>query len=84
MLLEHHLDQQHGSYEPIDCGFHDELVSWATLQRPVEVVYKNSSGDEITTQGRIADVFTKDGAEYVQLQSGEFIRLDMLSQVREI
>lgn len=73
-----------GPYEPIDCGFHDELLSWATLQRPVEVVYKNHSEDEVTTHGRIADVYTKDGAEYVRMHSGEIIRLDMLTQVREL
>lgn len=82
--MEHDLNEQQGPYEPIDCAFHDELVSWATLQRPVEIVYKNQTGDQVTTQSRIADVFTKDGAEYVRLQNGEIIRLDMLTQVREI
>lgn len=82
--MEHDRDEQQDPYEPVDCAFHDELVSWATLQRPVEVVYKNQSGDQVTAQSRIADVFTQDGAEYVRLQNGEVIRLDMLMQVREI
>ena len=45
--MEHDLNEQQGPYEPIDCAFHDELVSWATLQRPVEIVYKNQTGDKL-------------------------------------
>lgn len=73
-----------GDYEPIDCGFHDALVSWATLQQPVEVVYRSETGEETIIQDRIADVYTREGAEYVKLQNGQIIRLDMLRHVEEI
>lgn len=84
MSLRHDLNQRLGAYEPIDCGFHDELLSWATLRRPVEIAHRNDLGEETVIQGRIADVYTKNGAEFVKLENGDIIRLDMLVRVEEI
>lgn len=70
-------------YQPIDCNIYDVLLAAATLQQVVELRYQNpstSSKDEVEQQvrGRILDVYTKAGEEFLQLSSGEIIRLDHL------
>lgn len=70
-------------YQPIDCGFHDELLAWATLQRQVHIVYQDDHGEETRVSDVITDVYTRAGAEWMQLQNGTTIRLDGIIQVNE-
>jgi len=69
------------SYTPIECSLHDQLESLATLGRACRVVYRDDSGEERETEGRLVDVFARGGAEYVRLDSGVEIRLDRLEWV---
>ena len=69
------------AYRPIDCGFHDELLARASLKGPVEIVYIDANGDESRRFETIDDVYTKDSAEYMRLESGTEIRLDQLVRV---
>lgn len=79
-MMERQLDD---TYQPIHCGFHDELLAWATLAREVNIVYRNGQGSETEVQGVIVDVFTRDRAEFLRLHSGTEIRLDRLVEVAD-
>jgi transcriptional antiterminator Rof (Rho-off) len=67
-------------YKPIACGFHDELLSLATLKKVSEIRYIDN-GDEKVVSDRIEDVFTKGEEEFLLTASGLIIRLDQLVSV---
>ncbi len=69
-------------YQPIDCGVHDRLESYATLGSVCDVRFVAPDGSERSASGRIVDVFARDGAEYLRLDDGTEIRLDRLRTVQ--
>lgn len=70
-------------YEPIDCGFHDQLEERATLKLPTEITYRNDREEKVVIQDVIDDVYSSEGAEYVRLKSGSIVRLDHIIQVQD-
>lgn len=72
-----------GDYRPIACSYHDRLESWATLRTPVTVRYRDDTGALVEASGRIEDVYARQGAEFLRLDSGTEIRLDRLESVTE-
>ncbi len=68
------------AYQPISCTFHDRLEDWAIRRAPVEIVWLEGDIQQTETD-RIADVFAKDGADHLRLDSGTTIRLDHLISV---
>lgn len=82
-------------YRPIDCDFHDRLEEMATLRRRVRLSLsspekdsaqdgKDASGGEVTRVGRIEDIYTTETKEeFVLLDDGSAIRLDMIVSVDE-
>lgn len=71
-------------YTPIDCALHDRLESIATLRAVVRIEYIDDDGGVRGADDRIADVFARDGAEYLRTGSGLEIRLDHLETVNGI
>jgi transcriptional antiterminator Rof (Rho-off) len=68
-------------YRPIDCSFYDRLEDVAV--RRAEVVLLVSDGAVLRTiRGRIADIFSRDGADWASLQPTDCnpltIRLDFI------
>ncbi|MES2099698.1 MAG: hypothetical protein V4569_07765 [Pseudomonadota bacterium] len=68
-------------YHPINCEFHDVLESLATRKRRCVVTYRSSDGSTRFVEAVIADVFAREGAEFLLLDSGDVIRLDALASV---
>ena len=68
-------------YAPISCEFHDRLEDLATVRKQTRILYQDESGIEHHRDASITDVFSKAGAEYVSLSSGETLRLDRLVEV---
>jgi len=68
-------------YLPIDCNFYDELEALATLKKKSEVVYKNSIGVQVKTEGVIKTFFTINKEEFLELENSLVIRLDKLIRV---
>ncbi|TFW08511.1 hypothetical protein E4K72_07795 [Oxalobacteraceae bacterium OM1] len=68
-------------YVPISCDVHDELLSAATLRKPCRLTVALADGQSVRIDGVIADVYTREGAEYLQLHDGTTYRLD---QIREL
>lgn len=67
-------------YVPIDCGFHDELLSRATLGQRSKIVYREDE-TEHTTNDYIEDVYTRGEEEFARLRSGLVLRLDQIVRV---
>ncbi|MBD2018752.1 hypothetical protein H6F43_00960 [Leptolyngbya sp. FACHB-36] len=69
------------SYTPVSCDFHDELEAIATLRQSCQIVYRDSANETVEAQSRIVDVYAKDHADYVKLEDGTVIRLDLVVSV---
>ena len=69
------------TYTPIDCEFHDVLEAAATLRRNVAIDHLDDEGNRRVVDARIADLFARDGAEYMRLDDGSLIRLDRIVSI---
>lgn len=69
-------------YRPIDCALHDELQLRALRRTVVSLSFREEGrGGVRSVSGRLVDVRTRNGAEYLSLESGAEIRLDLLVEV---
>ena len=68
-------------YQPVNCSFHDRLLHFETTREPVVVRVTSLEGNALQLDGKIKDVFTKEGAEFVLFQDGQIFRLDDLVEV---
>lgn len=72
-------------YQPVSCDYHDQLEAAAMHKKDVELEFE-LEGVTQRERGKIADVFTADGAEFVKFESPDGpleIRLDRIISVRE-
>jgi len=77
------MDQEH--YEPISCDYHDELEAAAMQKKDVELEF-DLEGVPQRDRGKIADVYSSNGAEYVRFVSSRGpleIRLDRIISMRD-
>ena len=65
-------------YQPVACGFYDQLKAAATQRRRVALQYFNDLRQLCLGSGVIDTFFIRDKAEFLRLKSGEEIRLDYL------
>ena len=68
-------------YKPINCSFYDELEAAATLKKYIRIQYLSTLQEMLTIDAVIKDLFIKEGAEYMQLNTGEEIRLDRIVSI---
>lgn len=68
-------------YTPVACHFHDKLEAAATLKRTANITYQNEAGETSTAEGKIIDIYAKEGADYCKVEDGTIIRLDKLETV---
>ena len=72
-------------YEPVSCDYHDQLEAAAVHRNPVELEFE-LDGVPQREKGRIEDVYTSNGAEFVRFASDSGpieIRLDHIISFRE-
>jgi Rho-binding antiterminator len=72
-------------YEPVSCDYHDELEAAAMHKKEVELEFE-LEGVPQKERGRVEDVFTTDGAEFIRFASGSGsleIRLDHIISMRD-
>jgi Rho-binding antiterminator len=72
-------------YEPVSCDYHDQLEAAAMHKQVVELEF-DLEGVTQRERGKIEDVYTADGAEFVRFaaDSGPLeIRLDHIIAVKE-
>lgn len=73
------------NYEPVSCDYHDQLEAAAMHKNPVELEFE-LEGVTQKEKGRVEDVFTAQGAEYIRFASDRGpieIRLDHIISMRE-
>ncbi len=71
-------------YEPVSCDHHDQLEAAAMHRTPVELEF-DLEGVTQREKGRIRDVYTAEGAEFVKFDadSGPLeIRLDQIISMK--
>ncbi|CAI8827228.1 hypothetical protein [Methylocaldum szegediense] len=68
-------------YQPINCEFHDELEALAVMRRQCTITYQDDSGEPVTVEDCIEDVYARNKEEFLKLKSGSVIRLDRLIEV---
>lgn len=69
------------NYQPISCNFYDELEALATLRSSCTIIYQDEHANRQETEGVIKDLYIRDKAEYLLLNTGFEIRLDQLISV---
>ena len=72
-------------YEPISCDYHDQLEAAAMHRNEVELEF-DLDGTPHHEKGRVKDVYTSNGAEFITFASdtGEVrIRLDHIISMKE-
>ena len=72
-------------YQPISCDYHDQLEEAALHRKQIELEFE-LEGVPQKERGTIADVFTRQGAEFVKFvaPSGALeIRLDQIISMKE-
>jgi|AMFO01.1.fsa_nt_gi Transcriptional antiterminator len=73
------------SYRPVSCGLHSEYELLAMRRAPVTVHYRDEAGAEHRFRGRVVDLLTRDGAEFMRLESERGtleVRLDRIERLR--
>jgi Rho-binding antiterminator len=73
-------------YKPVSCDYHDELEAASMHKRDVELEFE-LGGVPQRERGKIADVYTSKGAEYVKLDAPKGrveIRLDQITSFKEV
>ena len=72
-------------YEPVSCDYHDQLEAAAMHKDEVELEF-DVEGVPQKARGRVEDVYTADGAEYIRFagENGKVeIRLDHIISFKE-
>ena len=72
-------------YEPVSCDYHDQLEAAAMHRQKVELEF-DLEGVTQRERGRVEDVYTRDGAEFVKFSAGDGpidIRLDHIISLKE-
>jgi Rho-binding antiterminator len=72
-------------YEPISCDYHDQLEAAAMHKTDVELEF-DLNGVAQKERGKVEDVYTAEGAEFIRFASGSGpleIRLDHIISMNE-
>lgn len=67
-------------YQPISCDYHDQLEAAAVSQKEVELEF-DAQGVRQRERGKIKDVYTDSGAEFVKFEADNGsleLRLDQI------
>ncbi len=74
------MNVQAKKYIPIDCSYHDMIIECIVFKKRLTLVYDNH-GSPQTIKTTLLDVFTKNGEEFIKLDSGALIRLDYIISI---
>ena len=70
-------------YVPVSCEFHDRLEDMATTRKLARISFLDAKGDVLHFATTIADVYARNGVEYLSTGSGETFRLDRILDVND-
>ncbi|THH41019.1 hypothetical protein [Neolewinella litorea] len=66
------------NYQSIDCSFYDRIEAAIVAGLPIEITFRQGDGEVTSLNCSLKDRKTINKEEYVQLEGGEWIRLDHL------
>lgn len=69
------------AYRPIDCSYYDYLEFFATTKKQIPVKFKTPKNQTVTLQTQILNLITQNGEEFMQLASGDYVRLDHIIEI---
>jgi len=69
-------------YKPINCSFYDILEATATLRKSVEIKYYLNDS-VISVHSKIKNIYSKEGEEFMEFDTGVIIRLDQIISVEK-
>ncbi|WP_343675243.1 hypothetical protein [Chitinophaga sp.] len=72
------------NYQPINCDYYDRLEAWATMRTICLIRFTGEDGQIQEVSARIADLFVLEKVEYMRLENGVVLRLDVLIDVNNI
>ena len=67
-------------YQPISCSYYDELELWAMRQTNCEILYEENNIAK-SINGRIKNLYAKQGEEFMILDYSIEIRLDQILSI---
>lgn len=70
-------------YKQVDCGFYDRLEELSIKNEAVEIEYSIPDETPRMATGVIRDLFILDQAEYLKLNDGTIIRIDLISNLKK-
>lgn len=79
--------QTSGDYQPVACGFYDEVGLRMMRGRPCTIVFETDDGaedDAKTVEARVTDVTTEPDGEYAHLSTGRSVRLDRIRRIDDV
>lgn len=71
------------AYRSVTASFYDVLQEAATRRIYSKIQYYSEIREFLTVYAVIKDMFTKNGEEYVRLNTGETIRLDQIVRIND-
>lgn len=77
------IKKKSGPYLPVSCRFYDQLEAWATMKTNLDIIYQNIPGESLLISGQIKDLYTREKCEYLMMESGIEIQLDLIDKVTE-
>jgi transcriptional antiterminator Rof (Rho-off) len=88
--------QRSSDYQPVACGFYDEVGLRMMSGRPCTIVFETggaeaggaeaggAENEAKTVEARITDVTTEPDGEYAHLSTGRTIRLDRIRRIDDV
>ena len=70
-------------YQPVSCSLFDRIESLSVLKKMIKIIYFDNDENEKSISGIIANIFSKDGAEFLVIGENS-IRLDKIKSISEI
>jgi Rho-binding antiterminator len=71
-------------YHPIDCDFYDELTLRAGRQQYCRLLYFTEIREMLTVNAVFKDLHTRPDGEFLELATGELVRLDLVVRVDKV
>lgn len=68
-------------YHPVSCDYHSELELLALRKTRCPIRFFNERNEEVEREDSIADLYSRNGEEFILLSGGGEIRLDCLISV---
>ena len=68
-------------YESISCSHHDRLEAAIVTRQTCVLTCREGGNEVVTYTGRLVDLVTENGEEFVVTDQGERIRLDRIAEL---